>query len=322
MITNKQIIEKVNKAQNIAIFAHMDPDPDALGSMFGLREFCRGLGKKADVFIIDKKENFLSMIFPLEESKQNFVPEDYDLVLVTDLHVLNRVNIEFQEKIKNFGNVIVIDHHIVMENDILISKHMRVMPVAAASMLIVDLYKESGLKPTKAAATYLYAGLMGDTDRFLHSNLSKLVFDDAVYLMDAGAKIQQVYDYMFRYTTPEEIRVNNMLYNNLVYLEGGRAAYAIFTLKDLKKIGADIEDVKAFSSTLVRIKGVELAFLIYEKERHQFKFSIRSSKANIVPAASRMGGGGHPNAAGFDFEGSKAKIKRILPELSREILNG
>lgn len=322
MMTNKQIIGKINKAQNIAIFAHIDPDPDALGSMFGLREFCRSLGKNADAFVLDKKENFLSLIFPYKETKDVFIPNDYDLVIITDLHVINRINREYQENIRNFQNTLVIDHHIVADNDELITKNMRVKDVAAASMLVIDLYRENGTRPDKKAATYLYAGLMGDTDRFLHNNLSKEVFDDAVYLMESGAKIQEVYDYMFRYTTPEEIKVHKMLYNNLVYLEGGRVAYAIFTLKDLKKLGADIEDVKAFSSTLIRIKGVELAFLIYEKERGQFKFSIRSSKANIVPAASKMGGGGHPCAAGFDFEGTKWKIKRIIPEISREILNG
>ena len=322
MMTNKQIIERIKKAQNIAIFAHIDPDPDALGSMFGMREFCHQLGKKADVFVAEIKETFMRYIFPLQESKQEFVPEQYDLVIVTDLHILGRLNPQFQQNIKDFSNIIVIDHHIVMGNDELFTKNMRVLDVAAASMLVVDLYKACEMKPNKNAATYLYAGLMGDTDRFLHNNLSKLVFDDAVYLMEAGARVQEVYDYMFRYTTPEEIRVHKMLYNNLVYLENGRVAYVIFTLKDLKRLNADIEDVKAFSSTLIRIKGVELAFLIYEKERKQFKFSIRSSKANIVPSASKMGGGGHPCAAGFDFYGTKYKIKRILPELSREILNG
>ena len=321
-MTTKQVLQKLEKAHNIAIFSHRAPDPDAYGSMFGMLGFCRQIGKNADVFLKDKTETNLSKIFPIDEAKTEFDEKQYDLVVVVDLHILERVDECFQEKIKNFKNKVVIDHHAVGSDAEMFTKSARISPVAAASMIVVDLFRTAEIMPKKETATHLYAGIMGDTDRFLHTNLSKQVFEDAIFLFESGAQVQHIYDYMYRYTTPEEIRVNKAIYNRMKYLCDGRALYVIFTEKDCKKMHVNNEDIKQFSNTLINIKGVELALLIYQLEKGVFKFSIRSSKANLVPHVAKMGGGGHPCAAGFDFHGNVLQAKRLVKKFCEDVFNG
>ena len=236
MMTTKQILQRLEKAKNIAIFSHKGPDPDAYGSLFGMRGFCRQIGKNADVFLKDNTQINLSNIFPIDEAKTEFDEKNYDLVVIVDLHMLDRINEVFREKIKNFKNKLVIDHHVVVRDEELITSNARISDVAAASMLIIDLYREAGIMPDKDTATYLYAGIMGDTDRFLHTNLSKQVFEDALLLFESGAQVQNIYDFMYRYTTPEEIRVNKAIYNRMHYFLDGKAVYVIFTQKDCKKM--------------------------------------------------------------------------------------
>ena len=66
-MTYKKVVERIKKAKKIAIFSHRDPDPDACGSMFGLCEFCRAIGKEdVTVFVKEIKGKYLNYIFPLE----------------------------------------------------------------------------------------------------------------------------------------------------------------------------------------------------------------------------------------------------------------
>ncbi len=326
-MTNKQIVSKIKKAKKIAIFSHRDPDPDACGSMFGLREFCRKLGKEADVFVKKSRDKYLDYIFPLSETKEDFVASNYDLIVLVDIHVLSRIDKIFQPELfraeANDQNFLVIDHHIVTDDEDFSFKNFRIEDVAACSQMITDLFKEENLIPSPEAATYIYGGIMGDTDRFLHSNLTKKVFDDASFLFEAGANVQHVYDYMYRFKTKANLSMNKFFLENLQYVEDGKVGYLIVSAKDRKKLGMDLEDVKFFSNEIVTISGVKLSFLCYEKDDGEYKISLRSiGDIYLVDFASKMAGGGHPNAAGFQvYNTTKKKIEKLVKSWAKEILN-
>lgn len=328
MITNKQIVLKLKKAKNIAIFSHRDPDPDACGSMFGLREFCFAIGQKnVDVFVSDSRDKYLEFIFPFDQAKSNFSADFYDLIVLLDLHDISRIDIAFQNELyraKELGtSFVVVDHHHVSQTENFNFKNFRIKQVAACSQMIIDLYKEVELKPTKNAATYIYAGIMGDTDRFLHPNLSKDVFENAIYLQENGAKIQEVYDYLYRYKTKNNLAMNKFFLNNLKFLDNDRVGYLLVSAKDRKKFKMGIEDVKFFANEMVTIKGVELSFLCYEKDNGEYKISLRSMEGvDLIDFSTKMGGGGHPNAAGFQVCGTKKKIEKLISVWAKEILNG
>jgi len=323
MMTNEMVVEKIKSSKNIALFAHRGPDPDACGSLFGLRNLCQNLGKNADVFVVRKPEGYLNHIFPLNETKENFSPENYDLVIIVDCHVLNLIDPQFQDGIVESNNVLIIDHHFVGEHEqeFLFKHDYLVQTEASCSQLILDLFRTINQKPTPVVAKYLYAGLIGDTSRFLHSNLSRRVFEDAICLQDCGADIQLVYDYMFRYRTKEQIRVNKFFLDNLKFAEDGRVGYVIFSEKDIRKIGVDIEDIKHFCNEIVKIKDVEASFLCIEKSKGHYKFSLRSvGDVEVLSFCNKMGGGGHPAASGFDIDISTRQVKREIPKWAKEIL--
>ena len=325
MITNKQIVEKIKKASKIAIFAHKDPDPDSLGSSYGLREFCFAMGKTADVFIEKIKRNNLYDLFPISERKTSFSVEDYDLAFMVDLHNFSRVDEEFRESLRKHKNIIIIDHHTVFDGEELEVENFIIKPESAsASQMILSLYKEAEVMPSKVAATYIYAGLMGDTNRFLNANLNEEVFDDAKKMFQCGAEIQTVYETMYKSISKENIALSAYLYKKVVYVEEGKGAYIVFTQKTMRKLGVSVNDVKEFSNALIVIQGVEVGFLVYETEKGEFKFSIRSSKNfNTLPFVSKMGGGGHINASGFEMKNINNKyIKKKMSNWIKEILNG
>lgn len=326
-MTNNQIISALKKARNVAIFAHRDPDPDACGSMFGLREFCRAIGKDAEIFVKKTKEKYLDYIFPLHEAREDFVAENFDLIVLVDIHTIDRIDKIFQEQLfkaqENGKKFLIIDHHIITENDKIPSKSYKVDLVASSSQMIIDLYNEAEIRASEMAATYIYAGIMGDTDRFLHTNLDKNVFECAMYLLDCGAKVQMVYDYMYRFKTKTNLIMNKFYINNLKLIDNDSVGYLIVSKKDRNKLGMDLEDVKFFSNEIVTIQGVKLSFLCYEKDDGIYKVSLRSqADIYLVDFAAKMGGGGHPNAAGFQIEDvSKKKLEKMIQSWAKEILN-
>lgn len=328
-MTNKQIISTLKKAKNIAIFAHRDPDPDSCGAMFGLRDFCRKIGVNADVFIKKEADRYLNHIFPLDEGREDFKAERFDLIVFVDIHSILRIDEVFCEQLflaeaqeKKF---LIIDHHIVAENEQFSFKNFKIENIAASSQLIIGLFKEEGLMPTKEAATYLYSGIMGDTDRFLHNNLNKQVFEDAAYLLDCGADVQHVYDFMYRYKTKNNLRMNKFFLDNIKFFDNDRVGYLIVSEKDRKNFKMDIEDVKFFADQIVTIKGVELSFLCYERDdcKGEYKVSMRSvGNLSLIDFSAKMGGGGHPNAAGFQLSNtSKKKIDKMVKDWAKEIFN-
>jgi len=49
----EEIAKKLNKAKNIAVFCHVRPDGDALGSSFALWYVLKALGKSVNVVTAD-----------------------------------------------------------------------------------------------------------------------------------------------------------------------------------------------------------------------------------------------------------------------------
>lgn len=322
MTTCKQLIQKIKSAKNIAIFAHRDPDPDACGASLALRDFCRELGKNAESFCEHYSE-YVENIFPMKEFKSKFLAKDYDLVAFVDMHTENRLEPGFVEEIKKCKNVIVIDHHVLTEMEVVPTKIFRIVKKASASQLVLDLFREVDKAPALETATYLYAGLVGDTDRFLYLATEGDVFSDAKYLLECGVDFVDVYNKMFRTISHKEIILSKYLYSNIKYLADGKIVYIIFGKKTLNKLGATVDDVKIFSNSLLNIKGAKWSLLIYETEKNNFRFSMRSvPEINLVPLANSMNGGGHKNASAFSTNIKKCQIKNAIKSWSNGVLNG
>ncbi len=322
MISNKRIVEIIKNSKKIAIFGHKLPDPDACGSAFGLREFCRELGVKADVSIANPLSSALSKIFP-KDFKVEPKFRGYDLVVLVDGHSLDRVEDVFIQQIQNAKKMLIIDHHQMGLNEKLVTEDALIdTDSASASQLILNLYRQAKLTPSSTASTYLYAGLIGDTSRFLNTNVNHDVFVDATYLFDCGANLKLVYDALYRNVNKKFLKLSSYIYSHLNYLENGEAVFIAVSQKDMKRLGVEMEDVKNFSNELKKLENVEISMLVYECKKGIYKFSIRESgKYPVFEYVKRQGGGGHVNACGFDVKSSKRNVIKHVKKMLAEIKN-
>ncbi len=317
-MTNKQIYRMIEKAKNIALFAHTRPDPDAYGSLFAMRDACRNLGKNAEVFEIKTKAGFLDKIFPLEQVREDFKAADYDLAIVLDIRDLSRVDDCFLAELKKMKNILNIDHH---EGDKTITSTVLIDPTAAATcQLIAQFMLENNLNITPDIATYLWAGLIGDTNRFLNNNLSKDVLIIASILFEKGADTQKVYDSMYRTNSFLDIKIRDKFIKNTKYFEGGKVGVTIFSFKDMEKLGIDKNMLDKFVNSVIEMDGVKASFLCVEISPKNFKVSIRTRGLNGEKFAKKFGGGGHICAAGFGVTGTKRTVSTMTNTWAKEIL--
>ncbi len=318
-ISVKKMFSFFQKAKSVAIFSHINPDTDAYGAMFALRDMCRSMGKKADCFAMKNPDSFLDQIFPLTELRTDFSSQEFDLAVIVDLNSLTRVYGKFVDEINKTKNVVNIDHHL---HSTKITDNQIIDPTkAACCQFLLHFFEETNQSITPQMATYLWAGLIGDTDRFLHSNLTKDVLLDAAKLFELRAKVQFVYDKMYRRNSQKDIEIQNQYLSNTFFDKNRAVGCTIFTLKDMKKMGVDAEMVKRYTTLIINFDGTKASFLCVENQPNIFKIAIRTKGLSAQKFAKKFGGGGHDCASGFVFEGTKKQLKSACKVWMNEILN-
>ena len=77
------------------------------------------------------------------------------------------------------------------------------------------------------------------------------------------------------------------------------------TLNDLSESGATVDELEGISGLLSNLHGVNALMLLREEFPGKIKGSLRTANNNIDVSklAIRLGGGGHPRASGFAFDG-------------------
>ena len=317
-MTSKEIFDIIKSAKNVAIFAHQHPDPDAYGSMFAVRDMCKNLGINAEIFAVKSPKCYLDEMFPLDDVKDNFSPKKFDLAIVVDASTPHRVEKKF-EQINEMKKIVVIDHHLPDSRGDITENSLVDVNMAACCQLLTHFFVENKVEITKDIATYLWAGITGDTGRFLHSNIRKDTFDVASLLFEKGADVQKIYDLMYRRATVKQIKLRNTFTDKMTLLNGGKVGFVIFSNKDKAKLGVTDEDLKPYINEIIQIEGVELSLVCYEFAENYYKVSLRSKNFNAQKFAEQHNGGGHICAAGFELNTTKGKLKKLIKEWVKDI---
>lgn len=299
---NREIYNTIKKYDSIVIFRHEFPDPDALGSQFGLKQLIQDNFENKKVFALGKPAKTLNgALFPqMDECDDEMIKKS--LVIVLDTANTQRIDDKRYELGKE---IIKIDHHPIVEQ---YGKYNYVdQTICATSFFIGRLALELDLKITADCATYLYAGIVGDTGRFLFNNTTSRVMTMAATLIDKGAQILKVYGAMYSRTV-NEVRLTGFILDNFK-MYSKHVAYYILEVTDYERIGVEFEKAKEYVNTLADIEDVKVwVSATFNKETNFYHVSIRSKDVVINDVAQNFGGGGHQHASGVKC----SKLERVM----------
>jgi phosphoesterase RecJ-like protein len=302
-----EILETIRAFDTIIIHRHVRPDPDAYGSQGGLAEILKASFPDKNVYTVGKEEeslHFLRRMDPIEDSVY-----EQALVIVCDTANQERI---CDGRYRLGKMVIKIDHH---PNEDPYGDLLWVNTEASStSEMIYEFYlagKEQGLVMTKEAARLIYAGIVGDTGRFLFSKTNSKIFRYASELVEYGFSLTELYDHMYR-TKVNLAHLSGYVLQHFVFLPSG-VAYVKIAKDLLEQYHASPSEASQLVSLLGNIDGLK-AWVFFIEEEKEIRVRLRSKGPIVNEVAKKYGGGGHPLAAGASIY-SWDKADEVVAEL-------
>ncbi|NLQ36093.1 DHH family phosphoesterase [Streptococcus mutans] len=305
MTAFKTILAKIKVYDTIIIHRHMKPDPDALGSQVGLKEMITSNFPQKTVKVTGYNEPSLSWLAQMDDVSD----KDYEGALVIVVDTANRPRIDDQRYLN--GNFLIkIDHH--PDEDHYGDLSYVDTKASSASEIITDFALQNQLKLSDQAARLLYAGILGDTGRFLYPATTSKTFIIASELLkydfDFAALARQMDSFPYKIA-----KLQAYVFENLEIDKNG-AARIILSQKILKKFNLTDAETSAIVSSPGKIDTVQVWAIFVEQADGHYRVRLRSKSTVINEVAKRHAGGGHPLASGANSY-SLAENEDIYQEL-------
>ena len=302
-----KIYKQIKKYNKIVLARHIGPDPDALGSTLGLKESILEAFPNKEVYVVGVPAARHKYMGELDKYTEDMCKNSLLIVLDTpDLKRIDGVNP------KDFEYVIKIDHHPKVDD----FANLEIVDdtASSASQLVIELIKNTKLKLNKKCAEDLFIGVVGDTERFLHSYTTTKTFELVSYIIkETGIEFTKLYENMYLRTL-EELRFECYVIEHLTLTENG-FGYLKVEQNILDKYGIDAATATNKVNNLTYIdKMYSWALFVYDKANDNIRCSIRSRGPIINEVAARHNGGGHMYASGArvkTFEEADLLIKDL-----------
>ena len=298
------------QGRRVYIQTHNFPDPDAIGSGFGLQRLLAHFGiettlcydGRIDKLSTSKMLDLLGIeIISAGEAGARLRDEDYIICVDSQKGSGNMTDFTGEE-------VAAIDHHpTYVPIDYLYSD---IQTVGACATLVAEYYRDLGLTPDREAATALLYGLRMDTLDFTR-----------------GVTERDIQAFAFLFPHADQGKLAALERNNLQF-------------QDLKAYGAAIENIRVYdyvgfscipfpcpdamiailSDFILSLLEVEVA-VIYCTREDGVKFSVRSEREDVhageLTRAALAGlgdGGGHAEMAGGLIPAANTELLGRYPD--------
>lgn len=308
MNITKEIIEAIKEFDKIILHRHVRPDPDAYGSQAALAEIIKVTFPKKQVYIVGEEDPSLHFLVRMDEITDSV----YENALVIICDTANRERISDQ-RYALAKQIIKIDHHPDVDSygDI----EWIDTSASSTSEMIYEFYleaKSEGFQMTTTAARLIYAGIVGDTGRFLFPSTTAKTFQYVSELVQYDIDRTEVYDGMYR-TTERIARLKGYILQHFTLDESGMSTIRLSKdLLDSFQV-SPLETGKVVG-ILGEIEGLKAWVFFIEESADLIRVRLRSKGPIINEIAAKYNGGGHPLASGAtvnSWEEADALIKDL-----------
>ncbi|WP_077327467.1 DHH family phosphoesterase [Virgibacillus siamensis] len=287
----EKIISKIKNYDTIIIHRHVRPDPDAYGSQAGLKEMIIGSFPDKQVFIVGEEDPSLNFLARMDDISDDM----YENALVIVCDTANAARI-CDRRYDLGAELIKIDHHpnVDMYGDLIWVD----TSASSTSEMICDLYeyaKHDGFQMNNRVAMLLYAGIVGDTGRFLFPSTSQKTFQHAAELVAYDFDRPRLYDGI--YNIKDHIaRLRGYILQHFQLSTSGMSSIRL-TCDKLAEFNVSAADSGQLIGVLGDIEGIK-AWVFFIEEEDQIRVRLRSKGPVVNDIAAKYNGGGHPMAAG------------------------
>lgn len=292
----------------IIVMGHRIADVDSFGAAVGIYHAAQAMEKKVCI-VIDEITSSVRPFYNAFVESANYpddmfissaeAPEllsDTTMVIVVDT---NRPELtECPELLKKAKTVVVFDHHRqssdMIENTVL----SYIEPYASSSCeMVAEMlqYISDDIKISVMEANSMYAGIMIDTNNFMNRTGVR-TFEAAAFLRRCGADITYV-----RKVFRDDLEMYREKSKIVSEAEVYRDEYAIASFENEEIDSPTIIGAQA-ANELLNIKGIKASFVLTEYYGKIYVSARAIDEVNVQVIMERLGGGGHMNTAGAQFQ--------------------
>lgn len=306
MNIKKEIMKTIESYDTIIIHRHTRPDMDAIGSQVGLSLLLQTRYPNKQIYVVGDLNDMSYQAVMNDITDDTFKDA---LSIITDVAVTYMISDERYQLAKER---IIIDHHTNETNVDDVSIFYRDDTFASACEMIIDLAKEEKFIITPEAATYLYAGMVTDTGRFMFLKEASKTFELAAYITKFKPNIRDFYDFIYTESL-EKRKVKNMF--TTFELTKHNVAYRKNTKEIIKQSGLEFQSVsRGMVNLMAGIKEVPIwASFSEDTEKDAIIGEFRARGISIVDIAKKYGGGGHAQACGATLKNWE-EVEQILKD--------
>ncbi len=321
--TIDQVLQRLRKAQRVAIFTHQRPDPDALGSQAAAGVILHRLGATTITLL-----HFAEPPKPYMFLQKNVAAEsivftdtwaagpgaDLDTILVVDTCTYNQLEPAAAFLKAHHQKVVAIDHHLTRDD---LGPLVYADTNAAACVEILwELSRHAGIAMDAQLALPLMSGLVADTGWFRFDSVKP-----RTHLMAADltphVNNSQLYEKLMQTETRPKLSLMQRALASLRWTSADRFACMILTQKDFTDTGAIQSQTEYLVDLPMIVSTVEVVALMTEMPDGKIRASLRSKhEVDVNAICKNFNGGGHAKAAGCRFD---APLDRAYDQLAAAV---
>lgn len=306
--------EILASAPVVALACHVNPDPDAAGSMLGLAHHLESLGKSVVCSWANQPMDRPPWLELLDGARFLVEPSEFpdapDVMVALDTAAPERLGM-LAANAARAGELIVVDHH---RSNPGFGSVLILDPAAASTAeMVFRLIERLGGELSDRAAACLYAGVVTDTGRFQYEATTPETLRIAASLRERQFDHVRMAQVLFEEHPLGYLRVLARALGRFVHRPDADLVYTYVMQADLDEAGVGPGDTDDLIDALRTAREADVACVIRQQRDGRFKVSLRSKGGTDVGSvAATSGGGGHRLAAGYTSAAGPEEAVELL----------
>lgn len=308
----------INAARTILAVSHIAPDGDAVGSLLGISETIRALGKDVTAVIDDGAPRELRFVPGSATILPSIDGGEFDLMITVDSSDVERIGVAGAYGMAHSKIIVNLDHH--PTNTRYGDINLVVSHAVAAAEVAFDLLNYMGCQLTEAAAYALLTGLVTDTQGFRISATNDRTLQIARELMEKGAPLAQIMAQTLNRRSFQEVVLWRLALPSVAISDG--LIHAAITRDNISQAGMDGMTDGGLVSHLVNVDQAKVSVVFKELSDNRVEVGFRSKPGyDVASLALRLGGGGHTQASGCTMDGTLAQVRSTVLPLAHQVIS-
>jgi bifunctional oligoribonuclease and PAP phosphatase NrnA len=306
-------------AEEVALACHVNPDPDALGSMLALADHLQRRGATV-VCSVPNEPLELPRWASLLPGSDRIVearafPAAPPVMVTCDCASFDRLAV-LGRAATRAGELIWIDHH--RSNDGLGTVPLIDGDASSTCEIVYRLIRVIGGDVSDAAATCMYAGLVTDTGRFQYEATTPETLRMAADLRERDFDHARLVQALYEDNGRDYLELVGVALGRLASVPEADLVWTYLTQADLRGSGVHAGETDDLIDVIRTDREADVAALVKQQKDGRFKVSMRSrGDHDLAAVAAGFGGGGHRLAAGYtSAHGPAETVERLARALN------